>query len=172
MCEVRRNLALNCWPWVRSLTHSPEAVIHSHAAMVAEWPTTVTTSRWPRALARSTQKPFSALSPHFCAGVFCNEHPFDTGACSISLLFHFAAQSLGIVDPASEALSPQGADLDLNHVDPACVLGCVVELDPPQDLPGFGGRERLIQGAGGDGRSAAVSFAQRRIGARRGACPA
>src|SRR4029077_835430 len=22
--EVRRNLALNCWPWVRSLTHSPE----------------------------------------------------------------------------------------------------------------------------------------------------
>jgi hypothetical protein len=37
--EVRRNLALNCWPWVRSLTHSPEAVIHSPAAMVAEWPT-------------------------------------------------------------------------------------------------------------------------------------
>ena len=34
--EVRRNLALNCWPWVRSLTHSPEAVIHSPAAMVAE----------------------------------------------------------------------------------------------------------------------------------------
>ena len=22
------NRALNCWPWVRSLTHSPEAVIH------------------------------------------------------------------------------------------------------------------------------------------------
>ena len=25
----RRNHASNCWPWVRSLTHSPEAVIHS-----------------------------------------------------------------------------------------------------------------------------------------------
>jgi hypothetical protein len=32
--DVRRNRALNCWPWVRSLTHSPEAVIHSPAAMV------------------------------------------------------------------------------------------------------------------------------------------
>jgi hypothetical protein len=32
-------------PWVRSLTHSPIAVIHSPAAMVAEWPTTVTKSR-------------------------------------------------------------------------------------------------------------------------------
>ena len=24
--DVRRNRALNCWPWVRSLIHSPEAV--------------------------------------------------------------------------------------------------------------------------------------------------
>ena len=29
--EVFRNRALNCWPWVRSLIHSPEAVIHSPA---------------------------------------------------------------------------------------------------------------------------------------------
>ena len=27
--DVRRKRALNCWPWVRSLTHSPEAVIDS-----------------------------------------------------------------------------------------------------------------------------------------------
>ena len=25
--EVRMKRALNCWPWVRSLTHSPDAVI-------------------------------------------------------------------------------------------------------------------------------------------------
>ena len=37
--EVRMNRALNCWPWVRSFTHSPEAVIHSPAAIVAAWPT-------------------------------------------------------------------------------------------------------------------------------------
>ena len=59
--EARRNRALNCWPWVQSFTHWPEAVIHSPAAMVAAWPTTVTTSRWPRALARKTQKPFSTM---------------------------------------------------------------------------------------------------------------
>ena len=29
--EVFKNLALYCWPWVRSLTHSPDAVIHSPA---------------------------------------------------------------------------------------------------------------------------------------------
>ena len=33
--EVRRKRALNCWPWVRSLTHSPEAVIHSPAEIVS-----------------------------------------------------------------------------------------------------------------------------------------
>ena len=27
--EVLRNRALNCWPWVRSFTQSPDAVIHS-----------------------------------------------------------------------------------------------------------------------------------------------
>src|SRR6476619_1673134 len=59
--EVFRNRALNCWPWVRSLIHSPDAVIHSPAEIVAAWPTTVTKSRWPRAFALRTQKPFSAL---------------------------------------------------------------------------------------------------------------
>ena len=44
---MRRNRALNCWPWVRSLIHSPEAVIHSPAAMVAAWPTTVTNVTMP-----------------------------------------------------------------------------------------------------------------------------
>ena len=52
---------LGCWPWARSLIHSHEAVIHSPAEMVAAWPTTVTRSRWPRAFALSTQKPFSTL---------------------------------------------------------------------------------------------------------------
>src|SRR3954464_12439055 len=27
--EVRMKRDLNCWPWVRSLTHSPDAVTHS-----------------------------------------------------------------------------------------------------------------------------------------------
>ena len=59
--ELRRKRALNCWPWVRSLTHSPDAVIHSPAATMAAWPTTVTRSRWPRALTLRTQNPLSGL---------------------------------------------------------------------------------------------------------------
>src|SRR3954470_23098983 len=59
--EVRMKRALNCWPWVRSLTHSPDAVSHSPAEIVAAWPTMVTRSRCARALTRSTQKPLSAL---------------------------------------------------------------------------------------------------------------
>jgi hypothetical protein len=59
--EVLRKLALNCWPWVRSFTQSPAAVIHSPAEIAAAWPTTVISSRWPRALTRMTQNPFSAF---------------------------------------------------------------------------------------------------------------
>jgi hypothetical protein len=46
--------ALNCLPWVRSFAHSPVVVIHLPAEMVAEWPTTVTRSRCPRAFVRTT----------------------------------------------------------------------------------------------------------------------
>src|SRR6202030_2112286 len=59
--EVRMKRDLNCWPWARSLTHSPDAVTHSPAAITAAWPITVINSRCPRALMRRTQKPFSAL---------------------------------------------------------------------------------------------------------------
>jgi hypothetical protein len=45
------------YPSVRWLTKQ----IHSPAVMVAACPTTVTTTRWPRAFARKTQKPFLAL---------------------------------------------------------------------------------------------------------------
>src|SRR3954451_15124832 len=56
-----RKAALNCRPWVRSLTQDPEALTNSPAEISAAWPTTVTGSRWPRSLTRRTQKPVSAL---------------------------------------------------------------------------------------------------------------
>ena len=59
--DVRMKRDLNCWPWVWSLTQSPEAVSHSPEEIVAAWPMTVTRSRCPRALILRTQKPFSAL---------------------------------------------------------------------------------------------------------------
>jgi hypothetical protein len=45
--EVLGNRDRNCCPCVRSLTHSPETVIHSPAEIAAAWLTTVTRSRWP-----------------------------------------------------------------------------------------------------------------------------
>jgi hypothetical protein len=58
----------------------------------------------------------------------------------------------GIVNSAIQALARQDADLDLDHVEPACVFGGVVELEPSQNPHGVSWRERLIQGAGGMGR--------------------
>lgn len=55
---MRRKRALNCWPWVQSLSRSPEAVVHSAAAIVAAWPATVTTSR-SRELLGAERKAFS-----------------------------------------------------------------------------------------------------------------
>jgi hypothetical protein len=56
---ARRKAALNWTPWVRSLTQVPLAWTNSPALIAAAAPTTVTSSRWPRTLTRSTQKPFS-----------------------------------------------------------------------------------------------------------------
>ena len=56
-----RNEALNWTPCVRSLIQDPLAWTNSPAEIIAAWPTRVMRSRWPRALTRRTQKPFSEL---------------------------------------------------------------------------------------------------------------
>src|SRR5271165_4144074 len=56
-----RNDARNCWLWTRSFTQAPLIWTNSPALIIAAWPTTVIRSRWPRALTRSTQNPFSGL---------------------------------------------------------------------------------------------------------------
>jgi hypothetical protein len=58
---ARKKAALNCRPWVRSLIQVPLAWTSSPALIAAAAPTTVTSSRWPRTLTRSTQKPVSGL---------------------------------------------------------------------------------------------------------------
>ncbi len=60
-CVVVTCVALNCRPCSRSVVHSPVALMNSPALIAAACPTTATRSRCPRALTRSTQKPFSAL---------------------------------------------------------------------------------------------------------------
>src|SRR3954467_9229124 len=53
--------ALNWSPCARSVTQSPVAVTYSPTTTCWQLPTTVTTSRCPRAATRSTQYPFSSL---------------------------------------------------------------------------------------------------------------
>src|SRR5256885_15964214 len=54
-------LLLPSRPCVRSVTHQPVLSTYSPGVIVAAVPTTVTRSRWPRTLTRSTQKPVSSL---------------------------------------------------------------------------------------------------------------
>ena len=56
-----RKEALNCTPWTRSLIQAPLAWTNSPAEIIAACPSTVISSRWPRALMRNTQKPLSSL---------------------------------------------------------------------------------------------------------------
>lgn len=96
------------------------------------------------------------MACHFGAGLVCCEHPFDAGAGGVSLPFQAViSRRSRVVDAAIQALGPQEAHLDLDHVEPACVLGSAVELESSHYPPCFGGRERPIQGAGAAGREIA-----------------
>jgi len=64
----------------------------------------------------------------------------------------FADEARGVVDSAIQTLAAEHPDLDLGHVEPAGMLGGVMELQASQNSPGFGGRECLIEGAGRVGR--------------------
>ena len=60
----------------------------------------------------------------------------------------FADEVFGVVNSAIQALAAEYADLDLDHVEPAGMLGGVVELQALQNSPGFGGRECFIENGG------------------------
>jgi len=51
-------------------------------------------------------------------------------------------------DTSVKALAVQHSDFDLDHIEPTCVLGGVMELQPSQNAASFGGRECLVEGAG------------------------
>jgi len=68
---------------------------------------------------------------HFGASLVGCEHPFNASAARISLLFpsgNFAAKPFCVVNSAIRAVAAQDADLDLDHGEPACVLGGVMEF--------------------------------------------
>ena len=60
-------------------------------------------------------------------------------------------EAIAAFDAAIETLAFEHADLDLNHVEPAGVLGGVVELEPPEHAARFGRREGGVESGGGMG---------------------
>ena len=64
----------------------------------------------------------------------------------------FGYETFLAVDAPIQALTAQHANLDFYHVQPAGMLGDVVELQAVQQSPGFGRREGLIKCAGRVGR--------------------
>ena len=71
--------------------------------------------------------------PKGAPGISDAEHPPNSGSGSISLfrpVRRFPPQGLLIGDSTVKALPAEHADLDLDHVEPAGVLGREVELKP------------------------------------------
>ena len=60
-------------------------------------------------------------------------------------------QPVGAFNSAIETLAFEHADLDLNHVEPAGVLGRVVEVEPPEHAARLGRREGGVESGGGVG---------------------
>src|SRR3954470_3222886 len=87
---------------------------------------------------------------HLGAGFFGREHPVHTRAHAISFALpggDLALELGAVVDAPIQALSLEHADLDLDHVEPARVLGRVMELQPPQDAMCLRGRKGLVERA-------------------------
>ena len=72
-----------------------------------------------------------ARTGHFGARFLGCEHPLNSGARSIALALprsNFGYEVLLALDTPIQALAAQHANLDLDHVQPAGVLGDIVEL--------------------------------------------
>ncbi len=77
------------------------------------------------------------MASWFLICVLSNECPLDGSLQRVSRLLpgiDLASQELFAVDAPVQALAAEDACLDFCHVQPACVLGRVVEFDAPQQL--------------------------------------
>jgi hypothetical protein len=74
--------------------------------------------------------------------------PVNGGTGGVALLFQgldSAAQDQVVGISASEAPAADDTELDLGHVEPASMLGGVVELQALDQLPGLGWGKGLVQ---------------------------
>ena len=82
------------------------------------------------------------MTSHLSICILKGEVPFDGSLLGVSGVLpstNFGLQSLSTSHASIQALSAEDANFNLGHVQPACVLGRVVELHAAQEL---GGRAR------------------------------
>ena len=92
---------------------------------------------------------------HFGPGFFGCKHPFDSRASIVALAFpggDLGDEFVTLFDPSVQTLAAQNTDLDLDHVEPAGVLGREVELQASQHASGLCRGESLVEGGGTVGR--------------------
>jgi hypothetical protein len=64
---------------------------------------------------------------------------------------NFDVEDGAITDAPIQALPAHDADLDLHHIQPTGMFGCVVKLQPLKNTVCFGCRKRFVQSASGMG---------------------
>ena len=80
-------------------------------------------------------------------GVLSSKAPIDGGLVGIALPFQgldFPEERSLVGDAPPEARAGQHAKLNLCHVQPTAVFGCVVELQPFHDAPGLSRGKGLV----------------------------
>jgi len=92
---------------------------------------------------------------HFLPGLVSGEHPLDACGAAVSAFFpgcDFCDQFLTACDAPIKALTAQDPDLDLNHVEPACMFWGVVKLQAAQHASGFSRGKGVVEGSCAVGR--------------------
>src|SRR6478752_10368210 len=87
----------------------------------------------------------------FGARALYGEHPLDASSGFVALFLpsgNLRDQLLALADPPVETLPTQDADLNLDHIEPARVLGRVMEFQATKDTMGFWRRKGFIESSG------------------------
>lgn len=80
-------------------------------------------------------------------GVLGSKPPIDGGSGGVAFPLQsldFTAESGLVGDAPPEAGASQHAKLNLSHVQPTAVFGCVMELQPFHDAPGLSRGKGLV----------------------------
>ena len=96
---------------------------------------------------------------HSATGILTGKLPVYNGPRGVALRrqgHSLPPERRGVRDAAGQALPAEHPDFNLRHIEPATMLGRIVELQSAQHPPGLGRREGLVQG----GRSVSVEVVQ------------